>query len=85
VAKAALLDVDGTLVDANYQHTIAWYRAFREHDITLPLWRIHRAVGMGGTFGIERPDDAGTRIIVRVPAGPGASTRTRATATTGES
>jgi HAD superfamily hydrolase (TIGR01549 family) len=48
VAKAALLDVDGTLVDANYQHTIAWYRAFREHDITLPLWRIHRAVGMGG-------------------------------------
>lgn len=48
MAKAALLDVDGTLVDANYQHTIAWYRAFREHDITLPLWRIHRAVGMGG-------------------------------------
>ena len=48
MAKAALLDVDGTLVDANYQHTIAWYRAFREHDITCPLWRIHRAVGMGG-------------------------------------
>jgi HAD superfamily hydrolase (TIGR01549 family) len=48
VAKAALLDVDGTLIDANYHHAIAWYRAFRQNDITLPIWRIHRAVGMGG-------------------------------------
>ena len=47
-AKAALLDVDGTLIDSNYHHALAWYRAFREHDRTLPLWRIHRAVGMGG-------------------------------------
>jgi HAD superfamily hydrolase (TIGR01549 family) len=45
---AALLDVDGTLVDANYQHALAWYRAFRRHGIVLPIWRIHRAVGMGG-------------------------------------
>jgi HAD superfamily hydrolase (TIGR01549 family) len=45
---AALLDVDGTLVDTNYQHTIAWYRAFRRHGIVLPLWRIHRHIGMGG-------------------------------------
>src|SRR5919198_274521 len=48
MAEAALLDVDGTLIDANYQHAIAWYRAFRRHDIVLPIWRIHRAVGMGG-------------------------------------
>ncbi|HKF14892.1 MAG TPA: HAD family hydrolase [Gaiellaceae bacterium] len=45
---AALLDVDGTLVDTNYHHTIAWYRAFREHGVALPIWRIHRAIGMGG-------------------------------------
>jgi HAD superfamily hydrolase (TIGR01509 family) len=45
---AALLDVDGTLVDTNYHHAIAWYRAFRRHDIVLPLWRIHRHMGMGG-------------------------------------
>jgi HAD superfamily hydrolase (TIGR01549 family) len=45
---AALLDVDGTLVDTNYQHTLAWYWAFREHGITLPVWRIHRHIGMGG-------------------------------------
>jgi len=48
MGKVALLDVDGTLIDANYHHAIAWYRAFRAYDITLPIWRIHRAVGMGG-------------------------------------
>ncbi|MGH2921499.1 MAG: HAD family hydrolase [Gaiellaceae bacterium] len=46
--EAALLDVDGTLIDSNYHHALAWYRAFRRHDIVLPMWRIHRVVGMGG-------------------------------------
>ncbi len=44
----AILDIDGTLVDTNYQHTVAWYRAFREHGLVLPVWRIHRSIGMGG-------------------------------------
>jgi HAD superfamily hydrolase (TIGR01549 family) len=44
----AILDIDGTLVDTNYQHAIAWYRAFRRHDIVLPVWLIHRHIGMGG-------------------------------------
>jgi HAD superfamily hydrolase (TIGR01509 family) len=44
---AAILDVDGTLVDSNYQHAIAWYRALREHGHVLPIWRIHRHIGMG--------------------------------------
>jgi HAD superfamily hydrolase (TIGR01509 family) len=35
-------------VDTNYQHAIAWYRAFRRHEIVLPVWRIHRHIGMGG-------------------------------------
>jgi HAD superfamily hydrolase (TIGR01549 family) len=46
--RAALLDVDGTLIDANYHHALAWYRAFKRHGIVVPLWRIHRHVGMGG-------------------------------------
>src|SRR3954471_14348581 len=45
---AAILDIDGTLVDTNYQHAIAWYRAFRQHGLVLPVWRIHRHIGMGG-------------------------------------
>ena len=48
MAEAALLDLDGTLVDTNYQHALAWYRAFRASTIVLPLWRIHRHIGMGG-------------------------------------
>jgi HAD superfamily hydrolase (TIGR01549 family) len=48
MAGAAILDIDGTLVDTNYHHALAWYRAFRQHDVTLPIWRIHRAIGMGG-------------------------------------
>jgi HAD superfamily hydrolase (TIGR01549 family) len=63
VPEAALLDVDGTLVDTNYHHALAWYRAFREHGIALPVWRIHRHIGMGGDQlvpalvpGIEQDD-----------------------------
>jgi HAD superfamily hydrolase (TIGR01549 family) len=45
---ALILDVDGTLVDTNYHHTLAWQRAFRTHGHSVPAWRIHRHVGMGG-------------------------------------
>ena len=45
---AAILDIDGTLVDTNYHHAVAWFRAFRRLDVTLPLYRIHRHIGMGG-------------------------------------
>jgi HAD superfamily hydrolase (TIGR01509 family) len=48
VTTAAILDVDGTLVDTNYHHTLAWYRAFRQHGVVMPMWRIHRHIGMGG-------------------------------------
>jgi HAD superfamily hydrolase (TIGR01549 family) len=44
----AVVDLDGTLVDTNYQHALAWFRAFRQHGIILPIWRIHRHIGMGG-------------------------------------
>jgi phosphoglycolate phosphatase-like HAD superfamily hydrolase len=46
--SATLLDVDGTLVDSNYHHAVAWFRALRAHDLTVPLWRIHRQIGKGG-------------------------------------
>jgi HAD superfamily hydrolase (TIGR01509 family) len=43
-----VLDVDGTLVDTNYQHAIAWHRALRDHGYSVQLWEIHRHIGMGG-------------------------------------
>jgi HAD superfamily hydrolase (TIGR01509 family) len=56
-----LLDVDGTLVDSNYHHTIAWSRAFRDHGSNARLAAIHRLVGMGSSQLLEtligRPDE----------------------------
>ena len=56
----AILDIDGTLVDTNYQHTLAWSRALAQFEIVLPLWRIHRHIGMGGDQMI--PDMCGDRV-----------------------
>jgi HAD superfamily hydrolase (TIGR01509 family) len=44
----AILDIDGTLVDTNYHHALAWFRALARFDLILPVWRIHRHIGMGG-------------------------------------
>jgi beta-phosphoglucomutase-like phosphatase (HAD superfamily) len=44
----AVLDIDGTLVDSNYQHALTWYRALRSLGETFPVWRLHRLIGMGG-------------------------------------
>ena len=56
-ARLAVLDVDGTLVDSTYHHALAWQRAFRRHELTIPMWRIHRAIGKGGDRLV--PDLAG--------------------------
>jgi HAD superfamily hydrolase (TIGR01549 family) len=48
VAVGAIVDIDGTLVDTSYHHTLAWGRAFADHGVDVALWRIHRHNGMGG-------------------------------------
>jgi HAD superfamily hydrolase (TIGR01549 family) len=48
-----IFDVDGTLVDTNYQHTLAWYRAFRNNGVVIPIWQIHRAIGIGSDRVVE--------------------------------
>jgi HAD superfamily hydrolase (TIGR01509 family) len=45
---AVLFDIDGTLVDSAYLHTVAWWQAFREHHHEVPMAAIHWCVGMGG-------------------------------------
>jgi HAD superfamily hydrolase (TIGR01509 family) len=45
---AFLFDLDGTLVDSVYQHVIAWREALAGVGINLPVWRIHRRIGMSG-------------------------------------
>lgn len=48
VKLAAILDVDGTLVDTNYHHALAWHRALRAHGHPVQMWQAHRHIGMGG-------------------------------------
>lgn len=43
-----VIDIDGTLLDSNYHHCVAWSRAFQAHDVSVPVAAIHRALGMGG-------------------------------------
>ncbi|MDQ4041061.1 MAG: HAD family hydrolase [Actinomycetota bacterium] len=45
---AAILDVDGTLVDTVYHHALAWHRAFLRQGLEVEVWRVHRLIGMGG-------------------------------------
>ena len=74
MAAAVICDIDGTLVDTNYQHAIAWFRAFRQNEVTVPVWRIHRAIGMGGDqlvaalAGDDVEDEKGDEI--RAAEGP---------------
>ncbi|HYH53377.1 MAG TPA: HAD family hydrolase [Solirubrobacterales bacterium] len=44
----AILDVDGTLVDTNYHHALAWHRALHAHGHATQMWKVHRHIGMGG-------------------------------------
>ncbi|HEX2053301.1 MAG TPA: HAD family hydrolase [Actinomycetota bacterium] len=48
IPHVLIFDIDGTLVDTNYHHALAWYRAFRTYEKFVPVWKIHRRMGMGG-------------------------------------
>jgi len=47
---AFIFDLDGTLVDSVYQHVFAWNVALRTCGFELPMWRIHRKIGMSGAL-----------------------------------
>jgi len=46
--RGVLIDVDGTLVDSVYHHSLAWQEAFAAHGINVPAHVLHRHIGMGG-------------------------------------
>jgi HAD superfamily hydrolase (TIGR01509 family) len=64
-----LFDVDGTLVDTTYLHTVAWWEALRQHDNDVPMAEIHRAIGMGSDrilehlLGPDRDTDADDAMV----------------------
>jgi phosphoglycolate phosphatase-like HAD superfamily hydrolase len=67
-APGVIFDIDGTLVDTNYQHALAWYLAFRQHDVHVPVWQLHRHLGMGGdqlvvaVAGQDAEDEIGDEV-----------------------
>ena len=48
-----LFDIDGTLVDTNYLHAVAWRRAFLETGHDVPTAWVHHRVGMGAPQLLE--------------------------------
>src|SRR5689334_24681433 len=69
--KAVLFDVDGTLVDSNDAHALAWVRAFEDHGVKVDPIEVRRSIGMGGdklmpaVSGIEEESQLGTKIAER--------------------
>lgn len=66
---AVLFDVDGTLVDSNYLHSVSWWEAFTQAGHDVPMAKIHRTIGMGSDQLLDallpadrdREDDDGIR------------------------
>ncbi|WP_067479797.1 HAD family hydrolase [Actinomadura hibisca] len=54
MTDAVIFDVDGTLVDTDYLHAVAWWEAFRQHGHDVAMAEIHRAIGMGSDKLLDR-------------------------------
>ncbi|MFD5405517.1 HAD family hydrolase [Streptomyces griseorubiginosus] len=61
--RAAVFDVDGTLVDTNHLHVTTWWEALRQAGHQVPMHAVHRAIGLGSgdlvahLLGDERDKD----------------------------
>jgi HAD superfamily hydrolase (TIGR01549 family) len=69
---AFLFDLDGTLVDSVYQHVVAWREALEGVGINLPVWKIHRRIGMSGGLFVgalarELETELDREILTRLP------------------
>ncbi|MFI9567272.1 HAD family hydrolase [Streptomyces rishiriensis] len=54
MTRAAVFDVDGTLVDTNHLHVVTWWEAFRQAGHRVPMHAVLRAVGLGSGDLIAR-------------------------------
>ncbi|HEU5033426.1 MAG TPA: HAD family hydrolase [Mycobacteriales bacterium] len=52
-SAGVVFDVDGTLVDTNYLHVVAWWHAFRSAGHDIEMVRFHQTIGQGGERFVE--------------------------------
>ncbi|MEU4876188.1 HAD family hydrolase [Streptomyces sp. NPDC021608] len=68
MTRAAVFDVDGTLVDTNHLHVVTWWEAFRQAGHRVPMHAVLRAVGLGSAdlvarlLGEDRDKDADAEL-----------------------
>ena len=69
--SGVILDVDGTLVDSNNAHAVAWVEAMAENGYKVPFDKVRPLIGMGGdkvlpeTIGIQKDSEEGKHISQR--------------------
>jgi HAD superfamily hydrolase (TIGR01509 family) len=51
--KAFIFDLDGTLVDSVYPHTLAWQNSLADFGLPCPAWAVHRRIGMSGELLVK--------------------------------
>ncbi|HYY21247.1 MAG TPA: HAD family hydrolase [Thermoleophilaceae bacterium] len=71
-APAFIFDLDGTLIDSVYQHVIAWREALEQVGVSLPVWKLHRRIGMSGGLFVtallrELPTSLDEETLGRLP------------------
>jgi phosphoglycolate phosphatase-like HAD superfamily hydrolase len=75
-----LFDIDGTLLDTNYLHVLAWWHAFRETGNEVAMWRLHRAIGIGSEELVKRLLERSDDDVVRAHSERYAALRDQVTA-----
>jgi len=53
-STGAVFDIDGTLLDTNYLHVVAWSAAFDDFGFRVEMADIHRAIGMPSEALVDR-------------------------------
>ncbi len=51
--KALIFDLDGTLIDSVYPHTLAWQETLDECRMSVPAWEVHRYIGISGKLLVK--------------------------------
>lgn len=68
--RAVIFDLDGTLVDTVYGHTLAWQQVLAEAGMPVEGWKVHRLIVglLSGGYGREELYQAGAYRVYDNPA-----------------